>query len=101
MKLLHSNAEPIAITPDITVYEYCKPGSNLPLDGAYCKINGILGPKINHTFTELFFVTSGKLYIEIDGVTHVLSNKDMYIVPMGQKHKLTGEECEVFIACSP
>lgn len=83
------------------MYEYCKPGADLPLDGAYCKINGSLGPKINKTFTELFFIISGKLIIEIDDVVHVLGEKDMYIVPMDQKHKLIGEECEVFIACSP
>ncbi len=101
MKFLHKDSTIKNITDKIILYEYCENASNLLIDGAYAKINGSLGPKINKSFTELFFVISGKLQLEIEGVIHELHEKDMYIVPPNTKHKILGTACEVFIACSP
>lgn len=101
MKFLHKDAKRKQITENIILDEYCESVSNLSLDGAYAQINGSLGPKINKTFSELFFVITGKLELEIDGVVHVLNEKDMYIIPPNTKHKMLGEQCEVFISCSP
>ncbi len=100
MKFLHKDSIIKNITDQIRLHEYCENASNLPIDGAYAKINGSLGPKINK-FTELFFVISGKLQLEVEGVMHELHEKDMYIVPPNTKHKMLGTACEVFIACSP
>lgn len=101
MKFLHKDAKRKQITDNIVLDEYCEPDSNLPIDGAYAQINGTLGPKINRSFSELFFVISGKLEIEVNNTVHILKDKDMYIVPPNTKHKMLGERCEVFISCSP
>ncbi len=101
MKFLHKDAIRKNISEQIILDEYCENVSNLPVDGAYSKINGAYGPKINKSFTEFFFVISGKLQIEVDGFIHELNEKDMYIVSPNTKHKMLGTACEVFIACSP
>lgn len=101
MKFLHKDSNRKNITDNIVLDEYCENESNLPIDGAYAKIDGYLGPKINKSFFELFFVISGKLQIEQDGTIHNLGEKDMYIVRPNTKHKIFGIECEVFISCSP
>lgn len=101
MRFLHQEAELKNITTDIALHEYCNSDLRLPIDGAYAKINGSLGPKINKTFAELFFVISGTLQIEQDDIQHILQAKDMYIVPRNTKHKITGSNCEAIICCAP
>ena len=78
MKFLHKDSIQKKITDQIILHEYCETVSNLPVDGAYAKINGPLGPKINKSFTELFFVISGKLQLAVVGVTHDLNEKMWY-----------------------
>jgi glyoxylate utilization-related uncharacterized protein len=101
MKFLHKDSIEKTIANNIILNEYCPSNSNLSQDGAYCKINGSFGPKINKSFSELFFVISGSLTIEANNEQHILYAKDMYIVPPMQKHKIIGKECEVFISCAP
>lgn len=101
MKFLHKDSNCINITDNIMLYEYCETKSNLAIDGAYALINGSYGPKTNKTFSELFFVISGKLEVEYNNSIHVLQAKDMLIVPPRTKHKIIGYECEAFISCSP
>jgi len=101
MKFLHRNSIRKNISDQIIVDEYCGSEANLPIDGAYAKINGSLGPKTNKSFSELFFVLSGTLYIEQDEITHELQEKDIYIIRPNTRHRIFGNECEVFISCSP
>ncbi len=101
MKFLHKNSIQKQISDDIILNEYCTNHINLPIDGAYAIINGALGPKINKSFTELFFVISGKLQIEQNNVIYELNEKDMFIVQPNVKHKINGFSCEVFISCAP
>ena len=101
MEFLYKDSKPKQITEHIILNEYCEGVTDLPIDGAYAQINGAFGPKINRTFSELFFVISGKLHLEVNDVLHTLTAKDMYIVPPNTKHKILGENCEAFISCSP
>jgi mannose-6-phosphate isomerase-like protein (cupin superfamily) len=101
MKFLFKESKEIQITDQIILNEYCSDISNLAIDGAYAKINGPYGPKINTTFSELFFVITGKLRIDLNGEIHELNKKDFLIIPPNSKHKILGDHCEVFIACSP
>lgn len=101
MKFLHKDSKIKGITDKISLNEYCESDLALPIDGAYAKINGPLGPKINRSFSELFFVLSGQLEIEYDGITHILNQKDMCIIEPNKQHTIKGIECEVFISCSP
>ncbi len=101
MKFPHKDSKRIQITDHIQLDEYCSSNLNLPIDGAYATINGSLGPKINKTFSELFFVISGTLMIEQEGEVHELGAKDMFIVKPNIKHKIIGTACEVFISCAP
>lgn len=101
MKFSHKDSEIKHITDRIILNEYCADGLNLPIDGAYAQINGPFGPKINKTFTELFFVVAGTLKIEMNNTVHELNSKDLFIVPPNTKHKILGDTCEVFIACTP
>lgn len=101
MKFLHKDSTVVDINDDIKLNEYCAKDLKLPIDGAYARINGSLGPKINKTFSELFFVISGQLEIEYDGMTHLLKEKDMCIIVPNKPHRINGLDCEVFISCSP
>lgn len=101
MKFLYKDSKRKNISDEIILDDYCENEANLPIDGAYAKINGSLGPKVNKSFSELFFIISGTLLIEQDGITHELKEKDMYIIHPNTKHKILGKKCEAFISCSP
>lgn len=101
MKFLWQDTEKKKISNDLTVHEYCHREKNLPLDGAIAKLNGSFGPKTNTHFTELFLVLSGTLIIEEEDLRSTLSEKDIYIMQPGKKHKLIGDNCTLFISCSP
>jgi mannose-6-phosphate isomerase-like protein (cupin superfamily) len=101
MQCLWSNAKKKEINDCLKVYEMCHDKRNLSMDGAIAELNGVFGPKINKTFTELFFVISGKLVIEEDDKSYELKERDMYIVLPGKTHTLHGINCSMFISCTP
>lgn len=101
MRFLWVNASKKEFNNNLTVYEMCHDPHNLPMDGAIAELDGVFGPKINKTFTELFFVVSGKLIIKEDDKMHELNERDMYIVSPGKMHTLQGMGCTMFISCTP
>ena len=58
MQFLWNNAGKKDINKNLVIYEICHNSHGLPIDGAIAELNGIFGPKINKTFTELFFIIS-------------------------------------------
>jgi mannose-6-phosphate isomerase-like protein (cupin superfamily) len=101
MKFIYKETKQKNITDKIILTEYCANVSNLSVDGAYATIDGPYGPKINKNFTELFFVISGRLKVEMNDTIYEMLEKDLFIILPGVKHKILGDTCEVFIACSP
>jgi len=101
MQFLWINAITKQVNDGLTISELCNNSQNLTMDGAVAELNGVFGPKINKTFTELFFVISGKLTIEENGQIYELKERDMYIISPGIKHTLHGVDCTVFISCTP
>ena len=89
------------LSENVKVYEYCDKFDNLPIDAAVVELDGQFGPKINKSFTELFFVISGKLIILEDNNEHALIARDVYIMKPGIKHTLHGNNCTLFISCAP
>lgn len=101
MKFLWSQAPKNILKDQLTIHELCNPKYNLPIDGAVADINCGYGPKINHTFTILFFVLEGELLVCEANKEYILQKNDMCIIKKGVKHLLVGNNCRVFISCSP
>jgi len=88
---------------DFQVHEYRNSDGeqgDFLLDGAVSELNTSFGPKIQE-FTELFFLLSGELDVEMNGQTVTLHPEDMFIVPAGVEHSIIGRQARIFIVCNP
>ncbi|MFC1659784.1 cupin domain-containing protein [Pseudomonadota bacterium] len=83
----------------LSVFEY--EDSPFQMNGAIAHLDEAFGPKINKTFTELFYMVDGEMDVEANGESVTLIKDDVYIAEPGKPHKLIGRKAKVFIVCNP
>jgi len=89
------------LSEHVIVWEYCTKGQRPPIDAAIAYVHGVLGPKTNLDFAELFYVLEGSLQVVLDDHTLILEKGDVGIIPSGRRHTLHGYHAKLFISCSP
>ncbi|WP_405596723.1 hypothetical protein OG741_11465 [Streptomyces sp. NBC_01410] len=96
-----ADARDIPVDEAMTVFEYFSESDSRQVSLVTAELDGLHSNRVNHRSAKLYFVISGKLRVNADGVEREAGPLSGVLVPPGSWVELVGESAKILIICGP